>query len=168
MRHYEHAYLLSNIEKLPLPILGSMFPFWNPTGVFLQWAAHVEKDRPSLFVAFPFNPRPSSSAPPEGEGAPGSSGPVHLGHIRPCGTGTEDSFAEDLAATRMIHQHRSIVRWRPARQFSFYFPLPVFWALGVSKTLPFPFKPANRRGLLIVGISKGPISILNPANPHGD
>ena len=34
LRHYEHAHLLSNIEKLPLPIWGSMFPFWNPTGVF--------------------------------------------------------------------------------------------------------------------------------------
>ena len=53
MRHYEHAHLLSNIEKLPLPILGSMFPFWSPTGVFLQSVAHVEKDKPSLFVAFP-------------------------------------------------------------------------------------------------------------------
>ncbi len=35
------------------------------------------------------------------------------------------NLAGDLAATRMIHQHRSIARWRPARQFSFYFPLPV-------------------------------------------
>ena len=31
LRHYEHAHLLSNIEKPQLPILGSMFPFWNPT-----------------------------------------------------------------------------------------------------------------------------------------
>ena len=53
LRHYEQAHLLSNIEKLPLPILGSMFPFWSPTGVFLQSVAHVEKDKPSLFVAFP-------------------------------------------------------------------------------------------------------------------
>ena len=41
-----------------------------------------------LFVATgsalePFNPRPSSSAPPEGEGAPGSSGPVHSGPYGP-------------------------------------------------------------------------------------
>jgi hypothetical protein len=36
VRHYELAHLLSNIEKFPLPIQvwGSMFPFWNPTGVF--------------------------------------------------------------------------------------------------------------------------------------
>ncbi len=37
LRHYdEHAHLLSNIENLkpPLPIWGSMLPFWNPTGVF--------------------------------------------------------------------------------------------------------------------------------------
>ena len=53
MRHHELAHLLSNIEKLPLPILGSMFPFWNPTGVFLQSVAHVEKDKPSLFCCFP-------------------------------------------------------------------------------------------------------------------
>ena len=32
MRHSEHAHLLSNIEKLTLPILGSLFPFWSPTG----------------------------------------------------------------------------------------------------------------------------------------
>ena len=30
LRHYELAHLLSNIEKPPLPILGSMLPFWNP------------------------------------------------------------------------------------------------------------------------------------------
>jgi hypothetical protein len=30
LRHYEHAHLPSNIEKLTLPILGSMLPF--PTG----------------------------------------------------------------------------------------------------------------------------------------
>jgi hypothetical protein len=32
LRHSEHAHLLSDIEKLTLPILGSMFPFWIPTG----------------------------------------------------------------------------------------------------------------------------------------
>ncbi len=32
--HYELAHLLSNIEKPPLLISGSMLPFWNPTGVF--------------------------------------------------------------------------------------------------------------------------------------
>ena len=32
LRHSEHAHLLSDIEKLTLPILGSMFPFWSPTG----------------------------------------------------------------------------------------------------------------------------------------
>ncbi len=32
LRHSEHARLLSNIEKLTLPILGSMLPFWIPTG----------------------------------------------------------------------------------------------------------------------------------------
>jgi hypothetical protein len=32
LRHSEHAHLLSNIEKLTLPIWGSMFPFWIPTG----------------------------------------------------------------------------------------------------------------------------------------
>ena len=78
MRHSEHAHLLSNIEKLPLPILGSMFPFWNPTGVFLQSVAHAEKDRPSLFVAS-LQSTSFVVSPAEGEGAPGSSGPVHSG-----------------------------------------------------------------------------------------
>lgn len=32
--------LLSNIEKLPLPILGSMLPFWNPTGDLVRQLAH--------------------------------------------------------------------------------------------------------------------------------
>ena len=32
LRHSEHAHLLSDIEKLTLPILGTMFPFWSPTG----------------------------------------------------------------------------------------------------------------------------------------
>ncbi len=32
LRHSEHAHPLSDIEKPALPILGSMFPFWNPTG----------------------------------------------------------------------------------------------------------------------------------------
>ncbi len=32
LRHSEHAHLLSDIEKLTLPILGSLFPFWIPTG----------------------------------------------------------------------------------------------------------------------------------------
>ena len=82
MRHSEHAHLLSNIEKLPLPILGSMFPFWNPTGVFLQSVAHVEKDKPSLFVAS-LQSTSFVVSPAEGEGAPGSSGPVHLGRSGP-------------------------------------------------------------------------------------
>jgi len=82
LRHHELAHLLSNIEKLPLPILGSMFPFWNPTGVFLQSVAHVEKDILSLFVASSqFTFRRHSQA--EGEGAPGSSGPVHSGQYGP-------------------------------------------------------------------------------------
>jgi hypothetical protein len=32
LRHSEHAHLLSDIEKLTLPILGSLFPFGSPTG----------------------------------------------------------------------------------------------------------------------------------------
>ena len=31
LRHSEHAHLLSDIEKLTRPILGTMFPFWSPT-----------------------------------------------------------------------------------------------------------------------------------------
>ena len=67
------------------------FPFWavcslsgaQPEIWSVGWSPPVHRIAFRLFVAFPFNPRPSSSAPPEGEGAPGSSGPVHLGHIRP-------------------------------------------------------------------------------------
>jgi hypothetical protein len=50
LRHYEHAHLLSNIEKLPLPILGSMFPFWNPTGVFLRSVATTRRKGQALVV----------------------------------------------------------------------------------------------------------------------
>ena len=37
LRHHEHVYLSSNIEKLPLPILGNMRTFWNPTGLVRQF-----------------------------------------------------------------------------------------------------------------------------------
>jgi hypothetical protein len=63
------------------------FPFWavcslsgaQPEIWSVGWNPPVHRIAFRLFVAFPFNPRPSSSAPPEGEGAPGSSGPVHSG-----------------------------------------------------------------------------------------
>ncbi len=95
MRHYEQAHLLSNIEKLPLPIWGSMFPFWNPTGVFLQSVAHVEleKDKPSLFVAS-LQSTSFVVSPAEGEGAPGSSGPVHSGRSGPTPPGAHWPQAE--------------------------------------------------------------------------
>jgi hypothetical protein len=94
LRHNEHAHLLSNIEKLPLPILGSMFPFWNPTGVFLQSAAHVEKDSLSLFVAS-LQSTSFVVSHAEGEGAPGSSGPVHSGHAAQ--HGSEDVTARSVS-----------------------------------------------------------------------
>ncbi len=50
MRHYEHAHLLSNIEKLPLPNWGSMFPFWNPTGGFFRSVAPTRRKGTSLVV----------------------------------------------------------------------------------------------------------------------
>ncbi len=83
MRHYEHAHLLSNIEKLQslhFPF-GQYVPFLGtqPEVYFLQLAAHVEKDRPSLFVAS-LQSTSFVVSPAEGEGAPGSSGPVHSGH----------------------------------------------------------------------------------------
>ena len=67
------------------------FPFWavcslsgaQPEIWSVGWSPPVHRIAFRLFVAFPFNPRPSSSASPEGKGAPGSSGPVHSGHIRP-------------------------------------------------------------------------------------
>ncbi len=65
------------------------FPFWAVSSCSLSgaqpeiwsvsWKPPVHRIAFRLFVAFPFNQRPSSSAPPEGEGAPGSSGPVHSG-----------------------------------------------------------------------------------------
>ena len=63
------------------------FPFWavcslsgaQPEIWSVGWNPPVHRIAFRLFVAFPFNPRPSSSAPPEGKGAPGSSGPVHSG-----------------------------------------------------------------------------------------
>ena len=63
------------------------FPFWavcslsgaQPEIWSVGWNPPVHRIAFRLFVAFPFNQRPSSSAPPEGEGAPGSSGPVHSG-----------------------------------------------------------------------------------------
>ena len=97
--------LVRSIEKLPLPILGSMFPFWSPTGVFLQSVAHVEKDKPRCFLLpFRVNPRhgPSSSAPPEGEGAPGSSGPVHSGQYGPINDATVHATA---AVKALYHWH---------------------------------------------------------------
>jgi hypothetical protein len=84
LRHSEHAHLLSNIEKLTLPILGSMFPFWIPTGDlvcqleatnwYLDSFSVVRCSSQSTF-------RRSSQA--KDERAPGSSCPVHSGHMRP-------------------------------------------------------------------------------------
>ncbi len=64
------------------------FPFWavcslsgaQPEIWSVSWKPPVHRIIAfRLFVALPFNQHPSSSAPPEGEGAPGSSGPVHWG-----------------------------------------------------------------------------------------
>ncbi len=52
MRNYELAHLLSNIEKLPLPIWGSMFPSGTQPEFSLgRLHPHVEKGILSLFVA---------------------------------------------------------------------------------------------------------------------
>ncbi len=41
--HSEHAHLLSDIERLPLPISGSLFPFWSPTGDLVRhWQCQLE------------------------------------------------------------------------------------------------------------------------------
>ena len=56
LRHYEHVHLLSNIEKLPLPILG-MLPFWNPTGDLVHQLEPTSASR--LFVV-PLIQRPLS------------------------------------------------------------------------------------------------------------
>ncbi len=91
MRHHELAHLLSNIEKLPLPILGSMFPFWNPTGVFPRSVhvgrlhPHVERGILSLFLASSqFNVLRASTRVrrPPGPTWPGSTRAEAAQHIR--------------------------------------------------------------------------------------
>ena len=83
MRHYELAHLLSNIEKLPLPILGSMFPFWNPTGVFPRSVTPTRRKGTSLVVCcFLSIHRPSGVN--EGEATPGPDlARVHSGRSGP-------------------------------------------------------------------------------------
>ncbi len=105
MRHYEHAHLLSNIEKLPLPIWGSMFPFWNhrtqPEFSFGRLQPHVEtflKGQASLFVAS-LQSTSFGVSPAEGEGAPGSSGPVHLGRSGPTGLVRRSTARSSAAAS---------------------------------------------------------------------
>ena len=77
LRHYELARLLSNTEKLPLPILGQYVPFleqiWS-----VGWSPPVPRIAFRLFVAS-LQSTSFIVSPAEGEGAPGSSGPVHLG-----------------------------------------------------------------------------------------
>ena len=72
MRHSEHAPLLSNIEKLTLPILGSVLPFWIPTGDFRQLEATSRKDSLSV-VSCSSQSNVSGVSQAEGEGAPGPS-----------------------------------------------------------------------------------------------
>jgi len=80
------------------------FPFWavcslsgaQPKIWSVGWNPPVHRIAFRLFVAFPFNPRPSSSAPPEGEGAPGSSGPVHSGR-HTAQDGSEDVTARSVS-----------------------------------------------------------------------
>jgi hypothetical protein len=94
LRHSEHVHLLSNIENLPvklrLPIMGSMLPFWKLTGTqqeisLVSWihrqigsfSVGPSPSRCQCFLRLPFKFRRPSQA--EGEGAPGPTGPVHLG-----------------------------------------------------------------------------------------
>ena len=88
MRHYELAHLLSNIEKFPLPIWGSMFPFWNPTGVFPRSVTPTRrKGHPLVVCCFLSIQRPSGVN--EGEATPGPdlarvhSGPAVSGRSGP-------------------------------------------------------------------------------------
>ncbi len=97
LRHSEHAHLLSNIEKLTLPIFGRMLPsrFWSPTGDWsVSWKPPVHRILVAfrLFVAsLHFNPRPSSSARRRVRGprAPlcwAASAQVHPGQVGPGGS----------------------------------------------------------------------------------
>jgi hypothetical protein len=86
LRHSEHAHLLSNIEKLT----ESHFPFWavcslsgsQPEIWSVSWNPRVHRIACRLFVV-PLNPTFRRTSQAEGERAPGPSGPVHSGHIRP-------------------------------------------------------------------------------------
>ncbi len=70
LRHSEHAHLLSNIEKPALPNLGSMFPFWIPTGdLVCQLEATSRKVACRLFVAS-LQSTSLFVSQAEGEGAP--------------------------------------------------------------------------------------------------
>jgi hypothetical protein len=74
--------LLSNIEKLALPILCSMLPFWIPTGdLVCQLEATSRKVACRLFVASPQSTSFVVSQ-AEGEGAP-ARWPGALGPYRP-------------------------------------------------------------------------------------
>jgi hypothetical protein len=83
LRHYELAHLLSNIEKLPLPILGSMsLSGTQPEFSFGRLHAHVDKDILSLFLASSqFNVQKGVN---EGEATPGPDlARVHSGRSGP-------------------------------------------------------------------------------------
>jgi hypothetical protein len=78
-----HTGLLSNIEKFPLPIWGSMFPFWNPTGVFPRSVTPTRRKGHDPLVVCCFL---SIQRPPgvnEGEATPGPTWPGALGLKRP-------------------------------------------------------------------------------------
>jgi hypothetical protein len=103
------------------------FPFWavcslsgtQPDLDFLQSVAHVEKDKPSLFVAS-LQSTSFVVSPAEGEGAPGSSGPVHfkLGRSGRLATSSLSSssrpgsraFVLPLLVSRHGAPHRTIPR----------------------------------------------------------
>ena len=85
LRHYELAHLLSNIEKSPLPIWGSMLPFWNPTGVFPRSVTPTRrKGHPLVVCCFLSIQRPSGVNLNEGEATPGPDlARVHSGRSGP-------------------------------------------------------------------------------------
>jgi hypothetical protein len=80
------AHLLSNIEKLPLPIWGSMFPSWNPTGVFPRSVTPTSRTSSrSSCLLLPLNSTViSTSFGVVNEGGPGAApGPTWPGPLGP-------------------------------------------------------------------------------------
>ncbi len=102
LRHPVLAHLLSNIGKLPLPILGSMLPFWNPTGAFPRSVTPTRrKGHPLVVCCFLLIQRPPGVN--EGEATPGPDlARVHSGRSGPRIWPTEGHWHAQGACCRCL------------------------------------------------------------------